>query len=340
MRQSLFGAEECCFDLAREHVHATHDDHVIAAAANAADAADGATALALRIFDSGDVTSAVAQNRHGALAERADDEFAFLSVRERFKRFRVNNFGVEVVFENVDAVAAFAFATDTRSDNFRKAVNVVCLDARLFFDVVAHAVAPRFCTEDTALDLELRNIDAHLFGHVDNADKVARSATDGGHAKVLHEHHLTFGVAAANRHDCGAERFETAVDAKAACKETVAVEVLHDVCAAESAGEEAALHDLGPDFHVFLGITDDNRLTGSAGACMQTHDFAHIDCKETVRISVAQVLLHGERNLHDVLQGFDVVGGHAFFDHAFVEQRNLFVGEFHGCTQTLQLQFA
>ena len=240
----------------------------------------------------------------------------------------------------MDAVAAFAFAAHARADDFGKSVNVVSLDARLFFDVVAHAVAPRFCTEDAALHVQLGNVDAHLFGDVDNADEVARGATDCGHAKIFHEHHLAFGVAAANRHDCGAEGFETAMDAKAASEEAVAVEVLHNVRAAETASQKAALDDLGPDVHVFLGVTDDNWLTGSAGACMQTHDFAHIDCEKTVRISVAQVLLHGERNLHDILQSLDVVRRDALFDHAFVEQRNLFVGELHGCTQTLQLQFA
>ena len=60
---------------------------------------------------------------------------------------------------------------------------------------------------------------------------------------------------------------------------------------------------------------------------MQTHDFAHVHSKETVRISVAQVLLHGERNLYDVLQSLDVIGRNALFDHAVVEQRDLLVGE-------------
>ena len=44
VRKCLFGAEECGFDLAREHVHAAHDDHVVATAANAADTADRAAA--------------------------------------------------------------------------------------------------------------------------------------------------------------------------------------------------------------------------------------------------------------------------------------------------------
>ena len=130
------------------------------------------------------------------------------------------------------------------------------------------------------------------------------------------------------------------MNAKAASEEAVAVEVLHNVRAAETAGEEATLHDLCPDFHVFLGVTDNDRLTGSAGACVQAHDFAHVHGKETVRIGVAQVLLHGERNLYDVLQSLDVFGLDSLFDHAFVEQRDLLVGELHGCAQTLQLQFA
>ena len=83
MRQSLFCAEESCFDLAREHVHATHDNHVVAAAANATDTADGTAAFALCLLDSGNVAGAVAEDRHSALAERTDDEFAFFAVRKR-----------------------------------------------------------------------------------------------------------------------------------------------------------------------------------------------------------------------------------------------------------------
>ena len=338
VRQSLLCAEEGRFDLAREHVHAAHDNHVVATAADAADAADGTAALALRLLDGGDVAGAVADDGHCALAQGREHEFAFFAVRQRFKRFRVHDFGVEMVFEDVDAVAALAFATHARTHDFGKAVNVVSLDASLFFDVVAHAVAPRFCTEDTALHLQVTNVDAHFFGNVNDTDKVAGRSAYRGNTEILHEHHLAFGIAAADRDDSRTEGFETAVDTKTAGEQAVAVEVLHDVGAAEAASEEPALHDLGPHVHVFFGVAHDDGLAGGAGTCVQAHDFAHVDGEQTVRVGVTQILLHGEGELRNVFESLDVFGLEALLVHAFTEKRNFLVGKFYGGAHTLQLQ--
>ena len=338
VRQCLLCAEEGRLDLAREHVHAAHDNHVVATAANAADAADGTAALALGLLDGGNVAGAVADDGHRALAQGREHEFAFFAVRQRFKRFGVDDFGVEVVFEDVDAVAALAFAAHARAHDFGKAVDVVRLDAGLFFDVVAHAVAPRFCTEDATLHLEVTNVDAHLFGNIDNTYKVTRGSAHCGNAEVLHEHHLAFGIAAADGDDGCTEGFETAVDAETAGEQAVAVEVLHDVGAAEAASEESALHDLGPHVHVFLGVANNDGLAGGARTGVQAHDFAQVYGEQAIRVGVAQVLLHGEGELRNVFESLDVFGLEALLVHAFTEERNFLVGKFYGGAHTLQLQ--
>ena len=128
------------------------------------------------------------------------------------------------------------------------------------------------------------------------------------------------------------------MDAETAGEQAVAVEVLHDVGAAEAASEEATLHDLGPHVHVFFGIAYDDGLAGGAGTCVQAHDFAHVDGEQAVRVGVTQVLLHGEGELGDVLESLDVFGLEALLVHAFTEERNFLVGELYGGAHTLQLQ--
>ena len=90
VRQCLFGTEQGRLDLAREHIHATHDNHVVATATDATDTADGTATFAFGLFDSGNVAGTVAENRHGLLAEGTDDQFAFFAVGQGFQGFGVD----------------------------------------------------------------------------------------------------------------------------------------------------------------------------------------------------------------------------------------------------------
>ena len=98
------------------------------------------------------------------------------------------------------------------------------------------------------------------------------------------------------------------MDAETAGKQAVAEEVLHNVGAAESAGQEPAFYNLGPDFHVFFGVTHHDGLAGGARTCVQAHDFAQVYGEQAIRVGVAQVLLHGEGELGHVLEGLDIFG--------------------------------
>ena len=67
---------------------------------------------------------AVAQNRHGALVERSQHEFPFLSVGKRNACFGIYYLRIKIVFEYVQAVLFAALSADSRPGDFRKPIDV------------------------------------------------------------------------------------------------------------------------------------------------------------------------------------------------------------------------
>ena len=86
VRQRALHRQQRGLDLRREHVDAADDQHVVAAPADAADAPQGAPAGARLRHEGGDVARAVADHRHGLLAERGQHQFAFFAVGQAPRR--------------------------------------------------------------------------------------------------------------------------------------------------------------------------------------------------------------------------------------------------------------
>ena len=78
VRQRALDRQQRGLDLRRKHVHAADDEHVVAAPADAPDAPQRAAAAAGLGRERGDVARAVADHRHGLLAERGEHQLAFL----------------------------------------------------------------------------------------------------------------------------------------------------------------------------------------------------------------------------------------------------------------------
>jgi hypothetical protein len=65
-------------------------------------------------------------------------------------------------------------------------------------------------------------------------------------------------------------------------------------------------HHVGPHVHIGLCIAHHGRLAGGAGRGMNAHHLVLRHGKHGERIIVAQVGLHGERELRKVRQAFKV----------------------------------
>ena len=90
--------------LAGEYIDATDDEHVIAAAQHLAHPHCGASALARLIDKAGEVAGAVAQYGHGLLAQRGDDQFAYLARSNGFESIGINYLGQEHILPHVGTV--------------------------------------------------------------------------------------------------------------------------------------------------------------------------------------------------------------------------------------------
>ena len=197
MRLHLGHLEECGLDLAREHVDAVDDEHVVGAGGDAVHDAHGASARALLGVEAGEVARAVADHGRAAAGDGGEDEFAQLAVWQRLERVWVDDLGVEVVLPDVEAGAVGAGAGDAGSGDLGEAVDVVGDDAGLALDRLAHLVGPRLGAEDAVAELRVApEVDALLLRLVHDAEEVGGRGGDGGHAEVAHEHDLAFGVAA------------------------------------------------------------------------------------------------------------------------------------------------
>ena len=113
------GAEQCRLDLRGEDVNAADDNHVVAAAGDAMDSAEGPAAGTGAGDQACDVARAVADHRHGLFAEGGEDEFALVAIFEDAASFGVDDLGIEVILQDVEAVLAGAFDGDAGADDLR-----------------------------------------------------------------------------------------------------------------------------------------------------------------------------------------------------------------------------
>jgi pyruvate-ferredoxin/flavodoxin oxidoreductase len=120
MRGQSLGFDDDGFDLGREYVYAADDQHVIAAAGYPLHARQRASAFAGRCIQGGQVPGAIADQGDGFLGQSGDDQFAGFARRQRFARFRVNDFAQEMVFHEVQTVLGLvAFDAHARPHDFR-----------------------------------------------------------------------------------------------------------------------------------------------------------------------------------------------------------------------------
>ena len=272
------------------------------------------------------------------LAERGQDQLAFLAVRAGLAGLEVDDLGIEIILEDVRPGLALAFHGHARADDFGQAVNVVGLDAAVRFDAPAHGFGPRLGAEDAGAQRQFLEVHADLRRLVDQVEEIAGRAADGRDAEILHHHQLALGVAAGNRDDRRAQRLGAVMRAQSAGEQAVAVGVLDDVALVQPAGGEAAQHDVRPDLHILLRVGHHDGLAGGAAGGVQPHDLLHRAGEQAEGIGVAQVGLHGEGQLGDVVQRPHVLRRQAALVHALAEQGDVVVGALDDGLEPLQLQ--
>ena len=310
------------------------NQHVVGAGFDAVHHADGATALAALGVEAREVAGAVADHGRAEAVERREDELALFAVRQGVERFGVDDLGIVMVLEDVEA-GRFGFAVrtrrgDTGSGDLGEAVDVMRYDAGKLGDLAAHLVRPRFGAEDAVPELRVAaEVDAGLLGDFNDVEEVARGAGDGGRAEIAHQHELLLGVAGGGWQHRAAEVLAAVVEAEAAGEESVAVGDLEDVLVSEPVHRERARGRVRPDLDVTLRVGDADGLAGRAGRAVEADDLLERSGGQAGRILVAEVRLFHEREPREILERDEIAGLDAFFVAACPEQGDavIFVGD-------------
>ena len=91
LRFELRHSEDNALHLRREHVDASDDKHVVAAAHNTAHLHACTSTRTRIVIESTEVLSAIAKHRHTFLRECCEHEFALRAIRQLLQRLRVDN---------------------------------------------------------------------------------------------------------------------------------------------------------------------------------------------------------------------------------------------------------
>src|SRR5690606_37704263 len=329
-------AQDLFLDLGGEYVHPPDDQHVVAAAGDAAHAPEAAGS---RGQQPGEVAGAVAHDRQGFLGERSEDQFAFLAVGHRLTGGGVDDFRIEMVFPDHRAVLGFdALRSDARAHDFGQPVDVHGIQPQLAFDLGAHAVAPGFGAEDPDLQGNVVGGDSLPVEFFRDDQGIGRRHHDDVGPQVHDQLHLFLGLPAGHGDDRTAGALRAIVGAQAAGEQAVAVGDVDGVARAAARCADRSRHQLGPGVDVLQGVADDGGLAGRARRSMQAGQAFPGHGEHAEGVVAAQVFLGGAGEFADVFQALQVVGVDAARVEGLAVVRYVFVGVAQGLAQALELQ--
>ena len=140
MRRELSVPENQLLDLRGEHIDATHNHHVIAAASDFFHAAHGPRATRQQ---AGQIAGAVADDGQRFFAQAGENQFAHLPVGQQLAGVGVDDLGIEVVFPDGRSILGFhTFAGHAGAYDFAQAVDIHRVYAHAFFNRLAHVIGP------------------------------------------------------------------------------------------------------------------------------------------------------------------------------------------------------
>ena len=128
--------------------------------------------------------------------------------------------------------------------------------------------------------------------------------------------------------------------AQTARKETIAVSYRENVVAGNTIGRQTARHALAPHTDVLAGVTDDGRITRRTRRSVYADNLALRGSLQTEGVVVAQVLLGGEGQLLDVLDGLDIVRTDIQLLEFITIERHIVVDILHNFVQSFALERA
>ena len=245
-----------------------------------------------------------------------------------------------MVLADVRAVLHLALVADARPHHLGESVEVVALQAQPLLNLLSHLLRPGLGAEGTHAQLDLVAGDAHLVHRLGQVESVAGCAGDARHAEVADELQVLLGVARRCRHHAGADVLHAVVGSQSAGEQPVAVAHGERVVAGDAVGRQTAGHALAPHADVLAGVAYDGGVARGAAAGVDADDFALRGSLQAEGVVVAQVLLRGEGQLADILDGLYVVGADVQLLQLMAIEGHVVVDVLHDFVQAFALERA
>ncbi len=176
---------------------------------------------------------------------------------------------------------------------------------------IAHLLGPRLAAEVPGGEPQGARVAPPGAGHLGDVERVARRADQHVGAQVGEERHLAGRVAAGHGHDGRAHPLDALVQPEAAGEEAVAEGHVHQVVGPEPAGHQEAGAQPRPDLHVGVAVGHEGGLAGGSRRPVDPRDLGARHGQHAERVARPQVVLGGEREPLQVVEGADVRRGHA-----------------------------
>ncbi len=337
MRRQRRVLQDQFLDLRREHIHAPHDHHVVAAARDLLHAAESRPRRARQ--QARQVARAVADHRHRLLGERREDQLAERAVGQHGAGFRVDDLRVEVVFPDRRAVLGLgAFAGHARAHHLRQAVDVHRRQPHASLDHRAHLGRPRLRAEDADSQAGLGRVQPLAYEFVGDGQHVAGRHHDDLRLEIADQLHLPLRLPAAERNHRQPRALRAVMRAQAAGEEPVAVADVNLVAAPRPRRADRARHQPCPGVDIGQRIAHHRRLAGRSRRRMDARDALLRHGEHAERIVLPQIRLGGERKSRQVAKRAQVRRMHARRIELGAVRRHVRVRMGKAVPEPLQLQ--
>ena len=199
---------------------------------------------------------------------------------------------------------------DAGADRLGAPVDVDRLHGEAGLDLLAHRLGPGLGTVNADLQRAAPRVQPQALELVADRQHVGRRDGDDPGLEVGDHPNLALGEPARRRHHSAAELFSAGVEAKAAGEEPVAVGDVHHVAGARAGGAQAAGDQAGPRVEIVPRVAHDGGNAGGAARGMDADDLLARHRKHVEGVVEAEVVLHGEREPGEVVEGREISRAH------------------------------
>ena len=149
-------SQKYAFDLRREYVYATDNQHIIASTRDFVQLNRRSSARTRIVVQAGNISGSITKQRHTFFRQGGDNQLATFADGKGFQGIHVHDFGIEMVVLEVHTRLILTFTSNARACDFTQTIDVHSTDAKTAFDIFTHPFRPSFRTKYTALQLDVR----------------------------------------------------------------------------------------------------------------------------------------------------------------------------------------